>query len=105
MWMPASKLVDPQQIQHADNNFYGGYDNMRKVKLHEMHNSEYNAQRRPNPRHGENTLVNSIKEEGVREPLEMHYSPHDNTMALLNGHHRAFAAHSIDPKMEVPVRF
>jgi hypothetical protein len=47
-------------------------------------------------------LHDSIKEQGVREPVEL-YRDFRGQHELVNGHHRVAAAMSIDPNMLIPV--
>jgi hypothetical protein len=48
-------------------------------------------------------LYDSIKNQGVREPVEVGRG-YGGRQELVNGHHRVAAAMSIDPKMIIPVR-
>ena len=43
------------------------------------------------------TLINSIKSEGIREPVKV------SNGVIVDGHHRIYAANQIDPEMEIPV--
>lgn len=61
----------------------------------------------------EKTLKQSIAEEGVKSPVELHFIPKsltkkrgDGTRVMLaNGNHRVVAAHDIDPNMYVPIEY
>lgn len=53
---------------------------------------------------GEPSLRDSIKSEGVREPITLKPSnSHEGLIA--DGHHRIYAAADIDPDMQVPVKW
>lgn len=48
-------------------------------------------------------LYDSIKAEGVKEPVDIGRG-YGGRQELINGHHRVAAAMSIDPNMIIPVR-
>jgi hypothetical protein len=52
---------------------------------------------------GEETLYNSVKKHGVKNPVEISYSG-DKEM-LTDGHHRVAAAYDINPQMFIPVTY
>jgi hypothetical protein len=52
---------------------------------------------------GSEGLYDSIKEHGVKEPVDIIHHP-EKGMMLGEGHHRVAAAMDINPKMKIPVR-
>lgn len=50
-------------------------------------------------------LYDSIKAEGVKEPVDIGNTLYTGKQQLINGHHRVAAAMGIDPNMLIPVRY
>ena len=51
------------------------------------------------------TLMSSIKRQGIVNPILLRFSKRDNTFVITNGQHRVVAAHDIDPNMYVPLEY
>jgi hypothetical protein len=49
-------------------------------------------------------LLDSIREKGVQEPVEVGRRLYTGAQELVNGHHRVAAAMAVDPNMIIPVR-
>lgn len=104
MFMPAGKLVEGiynGSIGSVDKPYYDDVPHMERTKLHQA--SRTSDDGRLVPAGHPNSLKNSIRREGIREPVEMGHSRDDMTPTLTNGHHRVFAANDLDPKTEVPL--
>lgn len=51
------------------------------------------------------TLMNSIKRQGIVQPVRLKFSNKDKTWVITDGQHRTVAAHDIDPNMYVPIDY
>ena len=51
------------------------------------------------------SLMDSIKRQGIVNPVRMRFSERDNTFVLTDGQHRVVAAHDINPNMYVPLDY
>jgi hypothetical protein len=51
---------------------------------------------------GSTSLIESVRDRGVRHPVQIFHSSSYGSM-IGDGHHRIAAAHAVDPNMEVPV--
>jgi ParB-like chromosome segregation protein Spo0J len=49
----------------------------------------------------DNGLLHSVAKTGVQKPVEVYHD--DSGQYLQNGHHRVVSAHTVNPKMLVPV--
>lgn len=49
------------------------------------------------------SMVDSIRQSGVREPVNLFHNP-DRPPYLTQGHHRVAVADYVDPTMEIPIR-
>ena len=70
-------------------------DNVRRSRKNVMQRKRREAKK--------SGLYDSIKSEGVREPVDIN-SSFRGKGELVNGHHRVAAAMAIDPNMIIPVR-
>jgi hypothetical protein len=122
MFMPAGRLVDPAHVDLPEKSEYeefegtvpmnGGVSFEDKKLSEAMEPGTEDDTYYANSPSGK-SLRDSIKESGVRHPVSMSLEPDwddiEGTgpyrMTLFDGHHRAYAAKSIDPSMEVPVTF
>jgi hypothetical protein len=65
----------------------------------------------PLPGQWDKSLYESVRDEGVQDPVAVSLSVGatdlgpDGSMVLGDGHHRVASASTIDPTMEVPVRY
>ena len=50
-------------------------------------------------------LYDSIKKEGVKNPVSLRIRKIKKDTQIWDGHHRVVSAHDIDPNMEIPVRY
>lgn len=110
MLYPASHLADPGKIEHYEMKYgYGDNDpahfaELKTEKLAEAKTGTPEDSR--NYRRGGRTLMDSIREEGIKRPVEMyHPAPGSTKPELGEGHHRVFTANHLNPKTEVPVRW
>ena len=108
MFMPAGELRD-LIVDYPDD----PSEDVIQIALIESH------VRRISPRQSENfgvkegkTLHESVRDEGVKEPVELVFTdlqgdpwPTGGRPVLVEGHHRAASAMDIDPTMEVPVTY
>lgn len=51
------------------------------------------------------TLMSSIKRQGIQNPVKLRFSDRDKTWVITDGQHRVVAAHDINPDMYVPVEY
>lgn len=52
------------------------------------------------------SLFQSIKEQGVQDPVELQFRKNSNELPMLaDGHHRVVAANRINPDMWLPVEY
>lgn len=51
------------------------------------------------------SLMESIKRQGIVNPVTLRFSHRDKTFVLTNGQHRVVAAHDINPNMYVPLEY
>jgi hypothetical protein len=51
------------------------------------------------------SLMDSIKRQGIVNPVRMRFSGRDNTFVLTDGQHRVVAANDINPNMYVPLDY
>jgi hypothetical protein len=110
MFIPAGELADPAKYEHMDVK-YARNATFGQVKQHKLKEAAtgavYNARSRA--RVSEPTLYESIKAEGVQEPVHVYPAPPASTSGysrkdtLGQGHHRVFAAANIHPDSLVPV--
>jgi hypothetical protein len=106
MFMPAGKMVDALKggsIGSADLPYYDDFDAMQARKVDEARHNTMGWEGRRLPAGHPNTLLSSMRREGIREPVEFKYVSNSPTPFLIEGHHRVFAANEISPKTEVPI--
>ena len=51
------------------------------------------------------TLTNSIKRQGVKNPVNLSFSKDSNRWVMMDGQHRAVAAHDVNPDMYIPLSY
>ena len=51
------------------------------------------------------SLINSIKRQGIVNPIMLRFSRKDQTFVVSNGQHRVVAANDINPDMYVPLEY
>jgi hypothetical protein len=51
------------------------------------------------------SLMDSIKRQGIVNPVKLRFSSRDKTFVLTDGQHRTVAANDIDPNMYVPLEY
>lgn len=81
-------------------------DTLKRVKLRQsamIRTDDVDADEYREARLGEETLMQGIRREGVKKPVTLWHED-GGPVELGDGQHRVFAAASIDPKMEIPVR-
>ena len=115
MFERAGDLADPNKTIHGDFDDYPeegpiySFDDFRSLKLREAKSRGY---MRPEDAGKDKTLYDSIKREGVRNPVELissedlygHLAPTKKPV-LMEGHHRVFAQADINPDALVPVKW
>lgn len=105
MFIPAGELADPEQTEHMDVQ-YARNTSFERVKRSKLKEAATGAE--TGARHkatgSTRTLYESIKAEGVQEPVHL-YEPYGDSPKpwLGEGHHRVFTANAISPETLVPV--
>lgn len=54
---------------------------------------------------GKTSLYESVKKEGIKEPLSVETTPHVDRPILVNGHHRLAVSQNLNPKQFVPLEW
>jgi len=88
----AEKLVKDNIEESKDPEYYAQYSTPTFKHL-----SNYNVPLE------ENNLYDDVKKRGVVKPVHIHIRTSDNSLELVDGHHRVAIAHDVDPSSEVPV--
>lgn len=88
--MKAGDLANPERTEFGDL---------------ELYDDDYEFMRYDKFRNAVKTgLYHDIKRSGVKEPVNIYPAMDPSKVRLDDGHHRVFAAESIDPDMMIPVR-
>jgi hypothetical protein len=108
MFMPAGELRDTISGEGAG---LGGKEDIIAENLLESHEPVESLRYSTLPGQYDKSLYESVRDEGVQEPVTVilpvgapDLGP-DGSMVLGDGHHRVASASTIDPSMEVPVRY
>lgn len=101
LFMQADELMD---LPAGDSRYFGWSMNddegLRDRKIMESQEPRY----RESP-HKTISLEDSIRQEGVLDPVELEFTSPRGGPMLSNGHHRVAVAHKINPKSWVPVEY
>ena len=93
MFMPAHALMDYPSVENYKRLPMSANTGLHDIKLKESQ---------------ESGLLESIRDRGVEEPVQVivhkHHETSEDLHELLNGHHRVASANHINPNMEVPVK-
>ena len=101
MFKPAKEL---RSMHLADAHVWLLNRGLSSASESNVRRSRKNVMQRKRQEAKKSGLYDSIKAEGVKEPVEVGRRTYSNQQELINGHHRVAAAMSIDPKMIIPVR-
>ena len=104
MFIPARELMN-HTAGHGED-YDGNYLLMSKSP--NVRASKLKESKEGHPYGGnKDSLYENIKKEGVKHPVQirLHSKRRGGGTQIWDGHHRIFAAHDIDPNMEVPVHY
>jgi len=100
MFKPAREL---RGMQLADAHVWLLNHGLSSADESNVKRSRKNVMQRKRAEAKKSGLYDSIKSEGVKEPVEVGRRLYTGRQELVNGHHRVAAAMAIDPKMIIPV--
>ena len=88
----AEQLVKDNIEESKDPEYYAQYDTPLFKRFNQTHIPLE-----------ESNLYYDVKKRGVVKPVHIHIRTSDNSLELVDGHHRVAIAHDVDPSSEVPV--
>ncbi len=104
MFERAGDLADSAVTMHGDWDIY--YEDFDEFKGRKLRESLQVSRGGSIGTHQPQSLHQSIKEQGVYEPVHVEQAQRsDHRLELQNGHHRAFAQADIDPEAFIPVKW
>ena len=102
MFMPAKQL---RGMHLSDAHVWLLNHGLSSADESNVRRSRKNVMQRKRRQAKKSGLYDSIKAEGVKEPVEIGDTLYTGEQQLINGHHRVAAAMSIDPNMLIPVKY